>query len=88
MILHAITGILLVLIGSYYLYWGLLPVDDNEKSLRGIMVIPGVVALLLALIPILTFFRLKQRHSKTLHYVMALLSTALLVLILYTYFTE
>ena len=87
-IIHAITGILLVLIGCYYLYWGLLPVDDNEKSLRGLMVIQGVVALVLSLIPILSFFRLKQRHSKILHYVMVVLSIALLVLILYTYFTE
>lgn len=87
-IIHAIAAILLLFLGCYYLYWGLKPIDDNEKSLRGIMVIPGAVCLVLALIPVLSLFRIKLRHSKALHYTMAALSAIMLFYIIYTYLTE
>jgi hypothetical protein len=87
-VIHVITAILLLFLGGYYLYWGLKPIEDNEKSLRGIMVIPGAVCLILALIPVLSLLRVKLRHSQVLQYAMAALSSMMLLYIIYTYLTE
>lgn len=87
-VIHAIAALLLLTMAISFFYIAVVPMDDNEKSIRGILVIPAAILTLASLLPILSFFLLKERHKKGLQYTMAAISAFFMLFILYLSITQ